>query len=247
MNRLILFSLLIFFSPLHADELRVAVASNFSPAMQQIARRFEQQSGHHVKISSGATGRHYAQIRQGAPFDVFFAADSRRPALLEQQGLGKNRFTYALGKLVPWSPDPALVDSAGRVLQSDRFHFLAIANPKLAPYGRAARQVLERLGLWRVLRARMVRGENIGHAFQFVNSGNAQLGFVAAAQVMRPNHQPTGSWWQVPDAYYDEIQQQAVSLNGKKVSQAFMDFVRSDDIQRLIRQSGYRTAGRRSK
>ena len=240
MNRafILIFSLMLAW-PLQADELSIAVASNFSALMQQIAHRFEQQTGHRVKISSGATGKHFAQIRQGAPFDAFFAADERRPTLLEQQGLAQGRFTYAQGKLLLWSPDPALVDDAGRVLASERFRYLAIANPKLAPYGRAAQQVLQKLGLWSALRRRMVRGENIGHAYQFVNSGNAELGFVAASQVLRADRPQRGSWWRVPENYYAPIRQQAVRLNEKKSTRHFMEFMRSDEIRRLISQNGY--------
>ena len=222
-----------------ADELLVAVASNFNATMQQIARRFEQQSGYRVRISSGATGKHYAQISHGAPFDVFFAADEKRPRLLQQQGLAQGRFTYALGKLVLWSPDPDLIDGDEQVLSSQRFRFLAIANPKLAPYGRAAQQVLQKLKLWRRLQAQLVRGENVGQAFQYVKSGNAQLGFVAASQLKQG--EAAGSWWQAPQRWYRPIRQQAVRLNNRKATQQFMDFVRSDAVRQLIRQSGYQT------
>ncbi len=246
MNRLLLLLLTLFFAaPASAGNtpgvVYVAVASNFSAVMQQIARRYQAHSGQQVKISSSATGKHYAQIRQGAPFDVFFAADSKRPQLLEQQGLATGRYSYALGKLLLWSPDPELITGDSRVLSNGAFHYLAIANPKLAPYGRAARQVLQRLGLWERLRSRMVRGENIGQAFQFVNSGNAELGFVAAAQLVKSGQKISGSHWEIPDGWYDEIRQQAVMLNDKPSTRAFFEFVQSAAIRRLIGQSGYRT------
>lgn len=225
--------------PLQAADLYVAVASNFKLTMQQIVHRFEESDGVSVKISSGATGKHYAQIRQGAPFDVFFAADSRRPRLLQQQGLAKLRFTYALGRLLLWSPQPDLVDNKAEILSAERFQYLAMANPKLAPYGRAAQQVLQKLGRWKALQSRIVRGENVGQALQYVKTGNAQLGFVAAAQVMRRQQRVSGSWWWVPTAYYDEIRQQAVALNDKPLTRAFMRFVRSTEIQQLIGESGY--------
>ncbi|RKZ91942.1 MAG: molybdate ABC transporter substrate-binding protein, partial [Gammaproteobacteria bacterium] len=164
-----------------AEEIRVVVASNFTDAIREIAGRFEMKTQHKVSVISGSTGKHYAQISNGAPFDVFFAADVKRPELLEQQGLALpgSRFTYAVGKIVLWSPDQDYIDTSANVLKQGKFNHLSIANPKLAPYGRAAQQVLKKLGLWNKLQGRMVRGENIGQAFQFVKSGNARLGFVA--------------------------------------------------------------------
>jgi len=245
MNRILIFTLLLLSSSLSlADQIRVAVASNFAPAMRQISQQFEQQTGHRVVISSGSTGKQYAQISNGAPYDVFFAADVKRPKLLEQQGIAVpgSRFTYALGKLVLWSPNKQLVDNAGQVLQSERFRYLAIANPKLAPYGRAAQQTLSKLGLWQALRKRMVRGENIGHAYQFVKSGNAELGFVAASQVLQPGKPVTGSLWLIPNDYYAKIEQQAVALSDDAVTRSFMDFVRSEAVRELVRQFGYKTS-----
>jgi len=224
-----------------ASEIRVAVASNFSNAMATIADQFETESGHTLKLSFGSTGKHYAQIVNGAPFDIFFAADAKRPGLLEQegQGIAGSRFTYALGKLVLWSPKPEFVDSHADILKQGTFRHLAIANPKLAPYGVAARQVLQSLELWQDMQGRMVRGENIGQAFQFVASGNAELGFVARSQVMRPGLEATGSAWAVPQFLYDPIEQQAVLLNDKQAARAFMSFVRSDEAIRIIREHGY--------
>lgn len=226
-----------------ADELLVAVASNFADSLKHISAMFEQDTGHRVKISIGSTGKHYAQIKNGAPFDILFAADVRRPALLEQQSLAiKNtRFTYALGKLVLWSPKPGLVDAQGRVLERDGFHFLAIANPKLAPYGKAAQEVVQSRGLWSSLTGKMVRGENIGQTYQFVKSGNAELGFVALSQVKRPGLPIQGSFWDVPQGYYSVIEQQAVLLKDNEVSRTFLCYVRSSDVVQMIRDYGYDT------
>ncbi len=226
---------------LTAGEIKIAVASNFSETIKVIARHFESETGNRVILSFGSTGKHYAQIRNGAPFHAFFAADSRRPQLLEKEDriVTGSRFTYAIGKVVLWSPKPGYVDRGTKVLQQGDFRHLAIANPKLAPYGRAAREVLQRFKLWNSLRKRMVRGENIGQTFQFVKSGNAELGFVAYSQVKHPDQDPTGSIWVVPQSYYTPIRQQAVLLSDDPVASAFMDFVRSPQSLDLIKSYGY--------
>jgi molybdate transport system substrate-binding protein len=228
-------------SQARADELRVAVASNFRQAMSATALSFEQLSGHRVTLISGSTGKHYAQIVNGAPFDALFAADAERPRRLEaeQHIVPGSRFTYAIGKLVLWSPDPARVDAEGGVLRTGAFAHLAIANPELAPYGAAARQVLQQLGLWEQLAERLVRGENIGQAFQFVVTGNAELGFVARAQLAIPDRAFGGSSWQPPQSLYDPIEQQAVLLKDTPVGRAFMTFVQSEEARALIRAYGY--------
>jgi len=224
-----------------ADELRVAVASNFRPAMTALAARFEESSQHQIVVIHGSTGKHYAQIVNGAPFDAFFAADAARPLRLEaeQRIVTGSLFTYAIGKLVLWSPRERLVDPDGQVLQTDSFNHLAIANPELAPYGTAARQVLQALGLWEHLSARLVRGENIGQAFQFVATGNAELGFVARAQLAAPGHAFEGSSWQPPQSLYDPIEQQAVLLQDSPAGRAFIGFVQSEQARALIRTYGY--------
>ncbi len=226
-----------------ADEIRVVVASNFTDAIKTIAQRFEAVTNHKVILIFGSTGRHYAQIKNGGPFDVFFAADVRRPELLEQEGLvlPGSRFTYAIGKLVLWSPKEGYVDPQGNVIKGQKFRHLAIANPKLAPYGKAAQQVLLAQGVWKALRGRMVRGENIGQTFQFVKSGNAELGFVAYSQVKRPGHPIEGSWWEVPQALYAPIEQQAVLLKENEAARAFMLFVQSDVALEIIQSYGYGT------
>jgi molybdate transport system substrate-binding protein len=226
-----------------AGDLRVAAASNFSGAIKVIANRFEVATGHRVILIFGSTGKHYAQIRHGAPFDVFFAADSLIPERLEREGLAVpgSRFTYAFGKLVLWSLQPGYVDPDGKVLQHGDFRHLALANPRLAPYGVAAREVLQASGLWNEFDKRFVRGENIGQAYQFVRSGNAELGFVARSQVIYMDKMEEGSLWDVPQALYTPIEQQAVLLNDKEAARAFMSFVRDEGSIKIIRNHGYET------
>ncbi len=226
-----------------AGEIRVAAASNFAQALTTISERFEAITGRKVMLSFGSTGKHYAQIKNGAPFDAFFAADVRRPELLEKEGLALpgSRFTYAIGRVVLWSPRPGYVDSGGRVLEGGKFRYLAIANPKLAPYGMAARDVLQARGLWDGLSGRIVRGENIAQTFQFVMSGNAELGFVAYSQVKRPDQPIKGSLWEVPQSLYAFIEQQAVLLKEGEAARAFLSFMRSDEALKIIHDYGYNT------
>ena len=224
-----------------ADEVQVAVASNFRETLIAVAIRFEQRSGHELTLITGSTGKHYAQIVNGAPFDAFFAADTRRPRLLEQAQriVAGSRFTYAVGKLVLWSPQDQLVDPHGEVLRNGNFHHLAIANPELAPYGAAARQLLQALGLWESLAGKLVRGENIGQAYQFVFSGNAELGLVARAQMRLPGRTPVGSAWEPPQSLYDPIEQQAVLLRDTPAGRAFVAFMQDKEARALIRSYGY--------
>jgi len=228
-------------SSVTAEEIRVAVASNFSETLKDIATRFETQTGHRVILIQGATGRHYAQIKNGAPFDLFFAADVWRPKLLDEQNvaLPGSRFTYAIGRIVLWSPEPGYIDAEGRVLERGGFRHLAIANPKLAPYGRAAREVLQSYGLWDRYRTRMVRGENIGQAFHYVSSGNAELGLVAYSQVKRPGQPVAGSLWVVPQDRYAPIEQQAVLLRDNDTARSFLSFIKDKESRQIIREFGY--------
>ena len=225
----------------HGDEIRVAVAANFSSTMAALVGQFEAVSAHTVRMSSGSTGAHYAQIRNGAPFDAFFAADATRPELLERQGIAiaGSRFAYATGRIALWSREPGLVDSEGAVLGTGEFRHLAIANPDLAPYGVAARQVLEHRGLWDRLQDRLVRGQDIGQTYSFVFSGNAELGFVAYAQVHRPGQAIEGSYWLVPQAFHAPIEQQAVLLVDVPAAREFLEFVKSSDARAIIRAYGY--------
>ena len=226
-----------------ADKLRVAVASNFALTMAKLADNFESKSNHQLLISSQSTGKHYAQIQQGAPFDLFFAADSQHPLLLEQQGIAKtdSRFTYAVGKLVLWGPTAATEAELRKTLQQGEFNYLAIANPKLAPYGLAAQQALQQLNLWDNLRTRMVQGENIGQTMQFIHSGNAQLGFIAQAQLLQLDHYQRGANWQIPQSLYRPIEQQAVLLTDSDASRAFVDYIKTPSALNIIRNSGYGT------
>lgn len=224
-----------------AAEIRVAAASNFARAMISLASDFEENSGHKVKLVFGSTGKHYAQIHNGAPFDVFFAADIKRPRLLEEQGIAiaGSRFTYAKGKLILWSHMPNYVDSEGEVLRHGSFEHLAIANPHLAPYGRAAREVLKYRGLWDEMKQKVVRGENIGQAFQFVSSGNAELGFVAFSQLKNIDEPIAGSYWEVPQSLYTPIEQQAVLLTDNEAGRSFISYIKSKPALKIISNHGY--------
>lgn len=224
-----------------ADDVRVAVATNFSDTLTALAQLFEQSSEHTVLLSAGSTGAHYAQIRNGAPFEAFFSADAERPRLLEEQGVAVagSRFLYAVGKLVLWSPQPDLVDGDGRVLESGSFRFLAIANPELAPYGAAAREVLTARNLWNSLQPKLVRGQDIGQAYSFVHTGNAELGFVALSQLMKPGAEIAGSYWLVPDSLHQPIAQEAVLLKDVAAAREFIEFVKTPAAREIIRSFGY--------
>jgi len=233
--------LLLYVGQTISAEINVAVASNFSKAVKEISDRFEAQSGHEIILIFGSTGKHYAQIINGAPYDVFLAADTLRPKLLEQEGLAipGSRFTYAIGKLMLWSPTSGYVDPEGHVLQQQQFRHLAIANPKLAPYGKAAQQVLQAIGLWQRFQDRIVLGENIGQAFHFVNSGNAELGFIALAQIMHSETGIKGSVWHIPQALYEPVRQQAVLLRQNNAALMFMEFLKRPSVQKIIEDFGY--------
>lgn len=233
-------------SPAHADEVRVAVASNFAAPLKALSADFEKSSGHKLRLSAGATGKLYAQIKGGAPFDVFLAADDATPAKLEQEGaaVAGSRFTYATGKLVLWSAQPGLVDARGTVLRSGSFKHLAIASPKLAPYGFAAEQTLSKLGLLQTLTPRLVQGESIGQAYSFVASGNAELGFVAWSQLVEPGRPGTGSSWVVPSDLYRPLHQDAVLLpagRDKAGANAFLAFLKTPHSKTVLRSFGYET------
>jgi molybdate transport system substrate-binding protein len=224
-----------------AEDVHVAVAANFLATLQQVADRFNQQSVHHVIISSGSTGKLYAQIVHGAPYEIFLAADAERPLRLEREGYGVSgsRYTYARGRLALWSRDAQGVDAEGEVLRSAAMAHLAMANPRTAPYGLAAQQTLEHLALWRRWQPRIVQGEDIGQVLQFVDSGAAEMGFVAFSQVKR---RARGSYWLVPQAYHAPLEQQALLLRPGAhagAARAFMQYLRSADVRRLIEDAGY--------
>ncbi|MDY6825515.1 MAG: molybdate ABC transporter substrate-binding protein [Thermodesulfobacteriota bacterium] len=226
-----------------AEEIHVAVASNFTEAIKKIAEHYEAATGNTVILAFGSTGKHYAQIKNGAPFDAFFAADVKRPELLEQEGIAKqgSRFTYAIGRLALWSAKPGLVDASGKVLHTGKFRYLAIANPRLAPYGLAAKQVLQARGIWKPLQGRIVKGENVSQTYQFITSGNAALGFIAYAQIKSPGRAIQGSYWLVPQSLHDSIEQQAVLLKNNQTARDFLKFARSDAALAIIHGFGYNT------
>lgn len=227
-----------------AAEVSVAVAANFSAPMQKIAQAFERDTGHKAVLAFGSTGNFYAQIRNGAPFHILLAADNETPARIEKEGLGvaHSRFTYATGKLVLWSKQPSLVDDKGDVLRTGKLERLAIANPKLAPYGAAALETLTKLGLLQSLQPKFVQGENISQTYQFVATENAPLGFVALSQVFADGRLRKGSAWMVPGTMHQPIQQDAVLLNSGKDSPAaaaLLGYLRTEKIKTLIRSFGY--------
>ena len=227
-----------------AGETQVAVAANFNAPMQQIAGEFERDTGHKARLASGATGKFFTQIANGAPFEVFLSADDETPARLEKEGLAVagSRFTYAIGRLALWSADAKWVDDQGAILKSDRFRHLAIANPKTAPYGAAALEVIDQLGLLASLKPRFVQGENIGQAHQFAATGNAELGFVALSQIWKDGKLTGGSAWIVPNTMHSAIRQDAVLLNpgrNNPAAQALLDYLKGDKARRIIKTYGY--------
>jgi molybdate transport system substrate-binding protein len=230
--------------PVTAEEVRVAVASNFAPALNRIAADHRRTTGDRLRISSGSTGKLYAQIVGGAPFDILLAADSERPRLLEQNGfaVAGSRFTYAVGRLVLWSNDPDVGQLGIDGLRRDGVRRIALANPRTAPYGAAARQVLERSGLWETLGPRLVFGENVAQAFQFVSTGNADAGFVALSQLGPLDGSSRGSRWIVPRELQAGIEQQAVLLvrdDPRPAADRFLDYLRSAKVRDRLGHLGY--------
>lgn len=230
--------------PISAAEVLVAVAANFSAPMLKIAAAFERDTGHKATLSIGSTGRFYAQIRNGAPFQLLLSADDATPARLEQEGFAVpgTRFTYAIGRLVLWSRHVGLVDDHGDVLRNGSFQRLALADPRLAPYGAAAVQTLTQLGLLQSLQPRFVTGENIAQAWQFVSTGNAELGFVALSQVYADGRITQGSGWIVPDTLHAPIRQDAVLLQAGRdnpAARALLGYLKGEATRALIRAQGY--------
>lgn len=228
----------------YAAEVTVAVAANFAAPMAQIAAAFEKTTGHKVVIAYGATGKFYAQITHGAPFDIFLSADAKTPLRLVNEGLAvpASRFTYAIGKLVLWSTKPGLVDDKGSVLKQGNFAHLAIANPKTAPYGAAAVEVMGKLGVNGALENKLVRGENISQTYQFVATGNAALGFVALSQIYKNGGFAAGSYWVVPSHLYSPIKQDAVLLmrsQSNPAAKALLAYLKNTAARNLIQTYGY--------
>lgn len=228
----------------HAGEVQVAVAANFAGPMEKLAAEFARDTGHKAIVATGATGKFYAQIRNGAPFEVLLAADDETPARLEREGkaVAGSRFTYATGRLVLWSAREGMVDGGAAVLKGDGYKHLAIANPRTAPYGAAAVATLDKLGLSATVQPRIVQGENIAQAWQFASTGNAELGFVAQAQVWRDGKFTAGSGWIVPSTMHEPIRQDAALLfkgRDNPAARALLDYLRGDKARALIRTFGY--------
>jgi molybdate transport system substrate-binding protein len=229
----------------HAAEVKVAVAANFAKTLEEITVQFEKDTGHKILATPGATGKFYAQIVNGAPFEVFISADDETPRKIakESKAIAETQFTYAIGTLALWSPDTNLVDQGGGVLKTDKFKFIAIANAKVAPYGQAAVQTMLKLGVLTKVEPRVVQGENIAQTYQFVTSGNAQLGFVALSQITENGKVKSGSAWIVPQEFHDQIKQDAILLNNGKDSiaaKALLDYLKSDKAKKIIASYGYK-------
>ena len=227
-----------------ADEVQVAVAANFTAPIQAIAADFEKDTGHKLVAAYGATGQFYTQIKNGAPFEVLLSADDTTPEKLEKEGdtVKGSRFTYAIGTLALWSAKEGYVDAKGEVLKNNEYQHLSIANPKAAPYGLAATQVLEKLKLTEATKARIVEGQNITQAYQFVSTGNAELGFVALSQIFKDGKITSGSAWIVPASLHDPIKQDAVILNKGKdnpAARALVDYLKGPKAAAVIKSYGY--------
>lgn len=228
----------------HAEEINIAVAANFASPVQKIIPAFEQATGHKVLVSLGSTGKFYAQIKAGAPFQVLLAADDETPKKLieESAAVSGSNFTYAIGKLVLWSAKPGVVDERGDVLLKGNVAHVAIANPKLAPYGAAAIEAMKKLNVYDKLETKLVQGESITQAYQFIASGNAEIGFVALSQVFKDGQVKEGSAWIVPAKLYTPLLQDAVLLNNGKDSagaKAWLAWLKGEQAQAVIRSFGY--------
>ena len=227
-----------------ADEVQIAVAANFAAPLKQLAADFEKDTGHKLVAAFGSTGKFYTQIKSGAPFEVLLAADDETPARLEKEGDGVagSRFTYAVGRLVLWSRQAGYVDDQGNVLRKNAFGHLALPNPKLAPYGAAALELLKALGVHDAVQPKLVVAENLTQVQQFVATGNAELGFVALSQVLKEGKIAEGSGWIVPQKFYTPIRQDAVLLakgKGKPAAEALLAYLKGDKARAAIRGYGY--------
>ncbi|WP_369413167.1 molybdate ABC transporter substrate-binding protein [Pseudomaricurvus albidus] len=231
----------------HADDIHIAVASNFTSAMKEVTKAFEENTSHQVKLSFGSSGKLYAQISHGAPFELFFSADQSKPIALEKNGLAikGSRFTYAEGSLALWTVKDSFADLTEKTLTERKYRKLALANPRLAPYGQAAVEVLNELNLASTTRKKWVQGENISQTYQFVSTGNAELGFVALSQILNHDKGIKGSAWIIPHNLYKPIRQDAVLLMKGKSSQAareFMSFITGNQARTIIESHGYKTS-----
>lgn len=231
-------------STAQADEVQVAVAANFTAPIQAIAVDFEKDTGHKLIAAYGATGQFYTQIKNGAPFEVFLAADDSTPEKLEKEGdsVPGSRFTYAIGTLALWSAKPGYVDAKGEVLKQGDYKHVSIANPKTAPYGLAATQVLAKEGLTDKVKSKLVEGQNITQAYQFVSTGNAELGFVALSQIYKDGKVTEGSAWIIPESLHDPIKQDAVILKkgeNNPAAKALADYLKGPKATEIIKSYGY--------
>ena len=227
-----------------AKPVHVAVAANFSNTMKSLVTEFEKTSDYHIALSFGSSGKFYAQIKQGAPYELFFSADQAKPDALQKDGLviASSRFTYAIGRLAVWSARPDFANKIETKLKQGSFNKLALANPKLAPYGAASLEVLRNLELVDTTQFKWVRGENIAQTYQFVSSGNADLGFIALSQLLGSDNMKPGSYWLVPDIMHHAIKQDVVLLRSAEKSQgakAFLDFMHTDKALNIIIEYGY--------
>jgi len=243
---------IVFIQQAHAQSVSVAVASNFTHPMKALVKEFEKQSGIQVRVSYGSSGKFYAQIKHGAPFQVFLSADQAKPAALEKEGWGisGSRFTYATGRLALWSSKDSFIDENLSPLKAGQFNKLALANPKLAPYGIAAVQVLESLNLTQSSQHKWVKGENIAQTYQFVSTGNSDLGFVALSQIINRDKGKNnkdikhGSAWVIPNNLHQPIHQDAILLKSGKDNQAaqqLMRFIKNKEAKTIISSYGYET------
>jgi len=241
----IYFPLITMLSAVHtaqAVEINIAAASNFAGPIKMIITAFEQKTGYRANLTLGASGRFYAQIHHGAPFQVFLSADTLKPAALEASGMGHSRFTYAIGRLALWSAQDNFIQGNSAILEKGAFRKIALASPRLAPYGKAAIDVLRALGLKEILSPKFVRGENIAQTYQFVATGNADLGFVSVSQIMEKGILRAGSVWMIPQALHSSIRQDAILLKSARhnpAAIAFIDYLKSSAAQDIIRDFGY--------
>lgn len=246
-QRLLILSLLVIVTmavtPAFAEQALVAVAANFVPPFREIAMEFEKSTGHQLQVAGGSSGNFYSQIKNGAPFDVFFSADMERPKKLEDEGLGvkDSRFTYAIGRLVLWSPNADLIKGE-ETLGFKQYKKLAMANPKTAPYGVAAMQALQKLELWDSLQSQIVMGESLGQTMGFIESGNAQLGFIALSQALDSKIKGKGSRWDVPTNLHEPIKQDVILLTKGKdnvAAKALLEFMGGPQARKTVEHYGY--------
>lgn len=240
----VVLALLLFGQATWAATVLVAVAANFTKPMTEIAAEFEKATGHSANLSFGSSGKFVSQLENGGPFEVFMSADEKSPRKLEESGLAVagSQFTYALGKLVLWSAKPGYVDDQGKILTTGGFKHLALADPKLAPYGAAAVEVLKKMDLFKKLEPLFVQGENIAQTYQFISTANAELGFVALSQVTENGKIATGSGWIIPGDYYAPIRQGVVLMKKgaeNPAAPALMDYLKSAPALAIIQKYGY--------